>query len=87
MPFFNLFSPVKVAKTQEAEEELIDPQTVLRASCNETSGVAPLKARYEACNDRVNSRSRTTEICVEEINDYFHALDTCVAKTLFSQLK
>lgn len=84
MPFF---TPVQVAKTQEAEEELVDPQTTLRASCSESSGVAPLKERYEACNDRVNSKSRTTETCVEEINDYFHALDTCVAKTLFSQLK
>ncbi|XP_059478791.1 cytochrome b-c1 complex subunit 6, mitochondrial-like [Neocloeon triangulifer] len=87
MPLFDFLKPVKVAKAQEADEELVDPQTTLRNKCNEQAAVITLKERYEACNDRVNSKSRTTETCIEELNDYLHVLDACVTKTLFSQLK
>lgn len=43
--------------------------------------------KYEGCNNRVNSRSKTTETCTEELFDYLHALDHCVTETLFSRLK
>ncbi|XP_065349043.1 cytochrome b-c1 complex subunit 6, mitochondrial-like [Cloeon dipterum] len=87
MPLFGFFKPVKVARAQEADDELVDPQTLLRGKCSEEAGIAALKERYEACNDRVNSKSRTTETCVEELSDFLHALDACVTKTLFSHLK
>lgn len=46
-----------------------------------------LFSKYQECNDRVNGRTRTTETCVEELFDYLHELDHCVAHTLWSKLK
>lgn len=46
-----------------------------------------LYSKYTECNDRVNSRSKTTEVCAEELIDYLHELDHCVAHSLFSKLK
>ncbi|XP_055641063.1 cytochrome b-c1 complex subunit 6, mitochondrial [Toxorhynchites rutilus septentrionalis] len=69
------------------EEDIIDPQTVLREKCAQEGHATHLYEKYQACNDRVNSRSQTTETCVEELFDYMHELDHCVNKTLFSKLK
>ncbi|KAF4525960.1 hypothetical protein B566_EDAN000751 [Ephemera danica] len=87
--FIMSLNPVKVVKAEEAEEEaeLVDPQQKLRESCNEDAKITNLRERYQGCNDRVNSRSRTAEICSEELFDYLHAVDNCVTKTLFSHLK
>ncbi|KAG5900070.1 hypothetical protein JTB14_016043 [Gonioctena quinquepunctata] len=86
--FFDRFiSKLPSVKAQEEEEELVDPQQVLRDKCKETEHAKHLSEKYQACNDRVNSRSRTTEICVEELFDWLHAIDHCVTKDLFSKLK
>ncbi|GLH03968.1 hypothetical protein R5R35_003802 [Gryllus longicercus] len=79
--------PVVKAEDAEEEEELVDPQQQLRDACNEHKNIQSLREKYETCNDRVNSRSRTTETCVEELFDYLHAVDHCVTKDLFSKLK
>lgn len=49
--------------------------------------VKPLLEKYEACNERVRSRSQTTETCVEELFDMLHAVDHCVTPKLFPKLK
>ncbi|XP_046681968.1 cytochrome b-c1 complex subunit 6, mitochondrial [Homalodisca vitripennis] len=69
------------------EEELVDPQVVLREKCSGTKHCVELRNKLEECNNRVNSRSQTAETCVEELFDYLHALDHCVTEQLFSQLK
>uniref|UniRef100_A0A336LZS3 Cytochrome b-c1 complex subunit 6 n=1 Tax=Culicoides sonorensis TaxID=179676 RepID=A0A336LZS3_CULSO len=74
-------------KAQEEEEELVDQQEALREKCRQEPHTKHLLEKYQACNDRVNSRSQTTETCVEEIWDYLHALDHCVSATLFTKLK
>jgi len=82
--FFKSFMPTVKAE----EEELVDPQQELRAKCaQEDHHASSLLSRYQECNDRVNSRSKTLETCTEELFDYLHALDHCVTKTLFSRLK
>ena len=35
--------------------------------------------KLDECNDRVNSRSNTSEICVEELIDFVHCVDHCVS--------
>lgn len=55
--------------------------------CNEKPKIQSLFGRYTECNDRVNSRSKTAEVCAEELIDYLHELDHCVAHSLFSKLK
>lgn len=78
---------VKAADSEE-EEEMVCPQEKLRAECNSGDGhVEHLLSRYTECNDRVNGKSQTAETCEEELFDYIHALDHCVAKTLWSKLK
>ncbi|EDV29226.1 Cytochrome b-c1 complex subunit 6, mitochondrial [Trichoplax sp. H2] len=72
---------------EEEEEGPIDPKPILFEECGESPKCAPLKSVYETCNDRVNSRSNTEETCTQELFDFMHCADKCVAKTLFSRLK
>ncbi|XP_071448477.1 cytochrome b-c1 complex subunit 6, mitochondrial-like [Hetaerina americana] len=74
-------------KAQEEEEELVDPQQMLRDECSAQKKCVTLQEKLTECNDRVNSRSRTAEICNEELFDYLHCVDACVSKRLFSFLK
>ncbi|XP_077288219.1 cytochrome b-c1 complex subunit 6, mitochondrial-like [Arctopsyche grandis] len=74
-------------KAQEEEEELIDPQQALRDKCAEGEKAMKLHEKFQACTDRVNSRKKTAETCSEELFDYFHVIDHCVAKDLFTKLK
>ncbi|KAJ8964965.1 hypothetical protein NQ314_004482 [Rhamnusium bicolor] len=85
--FFDKFiSKLPVVKAQE-EEELEDPQQTLRDKCRETEHCKHLAELYETCNDRVRSRTRTTETCTEELFNLLHAIDHCVTPELFSKLK
>jgi len=85
MAFNFLKSLIPSVKAQE--EELVDAQQELRDKCSGEPHAAHLLDRYQACNNRVNSRSKTAETCTEELFEYLHALDHCVVKTLFSRLK
>ncbi|XP_011690357.1 PREDICTED: cytochrome b-c1 complex subunit 6, mitochondrial [Wasmannia auropunctata] len=87
--FFKRYLPVVKADEgeEEQEQDLVDPQTVLRAECNQEKKCIAFKEKLDTCNDRVNSRSHTEETCLEEIIDYVQCVDHCVAKTLFSKLK
>ncbi|XP_014469522.1 PREDICTED: cytochrome b-c1 complex subunit 6, mitochondrial [Dinoponera quadriceps] len=79
---------VPVVKAEEEEEpELVDPQKVLREECAKLAKCVSFQEKLNTCNDRVNSRSNTEEICLEELIDYVECVDHCVAKTLLSKLK
>ncbi|XP_044740721.1 cytochrome b-c1 complex subunit 6, mitochondrial [Chrysoperla carnea] len=81
------FPKVKADEPEEEEEDLVDPQTVLKEKCAEEHHAKELAAKLQECNDRVNSRSKTTENCTEELFDLLHAIDHCVTKDLFKHLK
>ncbi|BES96499.1 Cytochrome b-c1 complex subunit 6-like, mitochondrial [Nesidiocoris tenuis] len=86
MPLWNWFSvPAVSAQAEDEEEELVDPQDVLREQCQ--PHCASWKEKLETCNERVRSRSQTAETCVEEVIDFLHCMDHCVVKDLFSKLK
>merc|ERR1712215_372260 len=72
---------------EEDEEELVDPIEGLQESCGESNACAPSKEKYSTCNDRVNGRSKTEETCDEELIDYLHCVDHCLAasNSLFSK--
>ncbi|XP_067634334.1 cytochrome b-c1 complex subunit 6, mitochondrial [Eurosta solidaginis] len=74
-------------KAEDAEAELVDPQTALREKCQKNGNIQALYSKYQQCNDRVNSKSKTTETCMEELFDYVAELDHCAAHHLFSKLK
>ncbi|XP_030370561.1 cytochrome b-c1 complex subunit 6, mitochondrial [Scaptodrosophila lebanonensis] len=80
------FMSFPVVKADD-EEDLVDPQTALREKCQTKGHIESLYTKYQECNDRVNSRSKTTETCMEELFDYVAELDHCVAHSLFSKLK
>lgn len=73
--------------TEPEEEEIVCPQETLRGKCQEEPKIEGLFTRYTECNDRVGAKTKTNETCEEELFDYIHALDKCVAKTLWSKLK
>ncbi|XP_029166387.1 cytochrome b-c1 complex subunit 6, mitochondrial-like [Nylanderia fulva] len=81
--FFKRYLPVVKAD----DEELVDPQKVLREECALEAKCVNLQEKLNTCNDRVNSRSNTEETCLEELLDYVQCVDHCVSKTLFSKLK
>ncbi|XP_028667311.1 cytochrome b-c1 complex subunit 6, mitochondrial [Erpetoichthys calabaricus] len=75
------------AEEEEEEEELVDPITLIREKCEQTEHCVHTREKFDLCETRVNSRSQTAEECTEELFDFIHARDHCVAQKLFSTLK
>ncbi|XP_047446635.1 cytochrome b-c1 complex subunit 6, mitochondrial-like [Mugil cephalus] len=80
-------APAEEEEEEEEEEDLVDPLETVRAKCEQSEHCAHYKERLEACEARVNSRSNTTEDCTEELFDFLHARDHCVAHKLFHNVK
>lgn len=74
-------------KAEDEEAELVDPQKVLREKCSQRTKCVNMQEKLNTCNDRVNSRKKTEETCMEELIDYVECVDHCVAETLFKRLK
>ncbi|TKS80060.1 Cytochrome b-c1 complex subunit 6, mitochondrial [Collichthys lucidus] len=72
---------------EEEEEDMVDPLDTVREKCEQTAHCVHTKERLEACEARVGSRSRTEEDCTEELFDFLHARDHCVAHKLFHNVK
>ncbi|KAL4000440.1 methyltransferase-like protein 23 [Sarotherodon galilaeus] len=72
---------------EEVEEEMVDPIESLRQKCAETEHCVHTWERLEQCETRVGSRSSTEEDCTEELFDFLHARDHCVAHKLFHSVK
>ena len=71
---------------EEEEEDLIDPAVAIKESCADNS-CGSLKARLDECNERVSSKTKTSETCMEEIIDFYHCVDHCAAKEIFKHVK
>lgn len=63
----------------EDEEDLEDPLEQLKETCGDLPSCSKLKMEFESCNERVNSRSRTEETCVQELFDFLECQDKCVS--------
>ena len=70
----------------EEEEDLVDPADSIKESCAEEK-CSQYQARLDECNDRVSSKSNTTETCLEEILDFYHCVDHCAGDKIFKTLK
>ena len=77
---------VKAEEEEEEEEDLVDPAVAIKEACG-TDSCSKYQARLDECNSRVSSKSNTTEDCFEEILDFYHCVDHCAAKKLFSTFK
>merc|ERR1719481_1952228 len=71
---------------EEDEEDLVDPAVEIKEACASNQCIS-YKARLDECNDRVTSKTKTTETCMEEIMDFYHCMDHCAAKEIFSKVK
>nr|ALS04925.1 mitochondrial cytochrome b-c1 complex subunit 6 [Pseudodiaptomus poplesia] len=71
---------------EEEEEDLVDPATAIKEMCAENS-CSKYKARLDECNDRVTSKTKTSETCFEEILDFYHCVDHCAAPEIFKHVK
>lgn len=86
--FRNMFLILQIIK--ECKKSI--PTTIinlffLQEKCADRPKCANIQEKLTACNDRVNSKSKTEETCLEELIDYVECVDHCVAETLFSKLK
>ncbi|CAJ1060401.1 cytochrome b-c1 complex subunit 6%2C mitochondrial [Xyrichtys novacula] len=72
---------------EEEEEDMVDPIESLRQKCEEAEHCVHTRERLEQCETRVGSRSATLEDCTEELFDFLHARDHCVAHKLFHSVK
>jgi len=71
---------------EEDEEDLVDPAVEIKEKCA-AGHCSSYKARLDECNDRVTSKSNTSETCMEEIMDFYHCMDHCAAKDIFTKVK
>jgi len=72
---------------EEDDEEIEDPQAILKEECAKGHGCPALMAKLEACASRVSAKEGTQETCLEELQDFVHCVDHCVAHSLFTKLK
>ncbi|CAF4859764.1 unnamed protein product [Rotaria sp. Silwood1] len=56
-----------------------DPLTKLKELCSEDHGCEKFKSRLQQCTDRVQNKSYTKETCNEELLDFLHCVDECMA--------
>merc|ERR1711936_595215 len=88
----NLFTTLKAEdepeeeEEEEDEEDLIDPATAIKEACAENMCTS-YKAKLDECEERVKSKTKTTETCFEEILDFYHCVDHCAAKDIFKHVK
>ncbi|RCN42501.1 Ubiquinol-cytochrome C reductase hinge protein [Ancylostoma caninum] len=75
----------RMPEHNEPLEEGVDQLTQWRERC--ADHVADFKALLDECNDRVNSRSNTDEVCHQEMTDFVHHLDECAMPKAFAALK
>ncbi|XP_054452257.1 cytochrome b-c1 complex subunit 6, mitochondrial-like [Anoplopoma fimbria] len=78
---------VEEEEEEEEEEDMVDPLETIRAKCEQTDHCVHYRERLEACEARVGSKSSTAEECTEELFDFLHARDHCVAHKLFHNVK
>eukprot|EP00051_Salpingoeca_urceolata_P034472 m.25231 g.25231 ORF g.25231 m.25231 type:complete len:93 (-) comp7803_c0_seq1:278-556(-) len=77
----------EVEEDEEDEEDIEDPLNGVRELCQAKSECQNYHKEFTACQDRVNSKSETTEQCTQEFFDYLHCVDHCVAHKIFDHLK
>ena len=58
---------------------MVDPQDELKEQCAETMKCSKFRNVLDECNERVSSKSNTSQICVEELIDFVHCVDHCVS--------
>ncbi|XP_074643107.1 cytochrome b-c1 complex subunit 6, mitochondrial-like [Tubulanus polymorphus] len=72
---------------EEEEVDLEDPRDKVKERCQATKECQKHLDEYERCNERVNSKSNTSETCAQELYDFIHCVDHCAAQKAFEGTK
>ena len=67
---------------EEDEEDPEDPADALRESCTKSATCRPLLKSFDTCEERVSSKSKTEETCLEEYISFIKCRDKCVSISL-----
>lgn len=57
----------------------MDHQDVLKEKCSELPKCSKFRDELDTCTDRVTSKTKTTETCIQELFDFVHCVDHCVS--------
>ncbi|XP_038857752.1 cytochrome b-c1 complex subunit 6, mitochondrial-like [Salvelinus namaycush] len=79
--------PEDEEEEEEEEEDMVDPLDTVRDKCAQAEHCIHTRAKLEDCESRVSSKSETAEDCTEELFDFLHARDHCVAHKVFHSVK
>lgn len=63
---------LRVSLKADSSTRFSQNSSEFQEKCATESHAAHLLERYQECNNRVNSKSKTTETCTEELFDYLH---------------
>lgn len=63
----------------QEEEDAEDPLDVLKEKCSELSKCSKFREEMDTCTDRVTSKTKTSETCMQELFDFVHCVDHCVS--------
>ncbi|XP_048394583.1 cytochrome b-c1 complex subunit 6, mitochondrial isoform X2 [Stegostoma tigrinum] len=74
-------------KKRKKKKLWYDPMIAIRERCEQIEKCVKLREILDSCTERVSSRSQTEETCTEELFDFLHARDHCVAENILSKLK
>jgi ubiquinol-cytochrome c reductase subunit 6 len=63
----------------QEEEDPVDHQEVLIEKCSELAKCSKFREELDTCNERVTSKTKTSETCEQELFDFVHCVDHCVS--------
>jgi len=74
---------------EEEEEDLVDPRETLKEKCSRSQECKALSSELNKCNKRVEAGDLVFEgeTCTEELFNFMHCVDHCVAPAIMKVLK
>merc|ERR1719334_2586822 len=74
---------------EEEEEDLVDPRELMKERCGRSKDCKPLRSELNKCNGRLENGDLLFEgeTCTEELFNFLHCVDHCVAPQIIRSLK
>ena len=74
---------------EEEEEDLVDPREDMKERCSRSADCKPLRTELNKCNQRLEDGDLLFEgeNCTEELFNFLHCVDHCIAPQIIKALK
>merc|ERR1712126_99557 len=74
---------------EEEEEDLVDPRELMKERCSRSAECKPLRSELNKCNERLENGDLLFEgeTCTEELFNFLHCVDHCIAPQMIRALK